>query len=209
MKNLQELFVDQLKDVYSAKKQLVRALPRMAKAASDPALKAAFEEHLEVTRTQVERLDAVFEEVGARPGRKTCAAMEGLVQEGEELIAEEPAPEVLDAGLIAAAQRVEHYEIAAYGTLRSYAQTLGHKAAVKLLEKTLKEEEATDKLLSELAEGGVNRDAVEPADAGRGGGEKGPVGKAIQAVAEATGLAAEEPKKPKARKGAARKKGGR
>jgi ferritin-like metal-binding protein YciE len=208
MKNLQELFVDQLKDVYSAEKQLVRALPRMAKAATAAKLRKAFEDHLAVTREQVERLDAVFEEVGARPGRKTCAAMEGLVQEGQELIEQSPPAEVLDAGLIAAAQRVEHYEIAAYGTLRSYAMTLGHKGAVKLLEKTLKEEEATDKLLSELAEGGVNRDAVEPADAGRGGGEKGLVGKAIQAVAEATGLASEAPKKTKARKGTGRKKGG-
>jgi ferritin-like metal-binding protein YciE len=204
MKNLQELFVDQLKDVHNAERQLVRALPRMAKAATAAKLRKAFEDHLAVTREQVERLDAVFEQVGARPGRKKCAAMEGLVQEGQELIEQSPPAEVLDAGLIAAAQRVEHYEIAAYGTLRSYAMTLGHKG----LEKTLKEEEATDKLLSELAEGGVNRDAVEPADAGRGGGEKGLVGKAIRAVAEATGLAAEEPKKPKARKGTGRKKGG-
>ena len=208
MKNLQELFVEQLKDVHSAERQLIKALPRMAKAATASALRKAFEDHLAVAREQVERLEAVFEEVGTRPGRKTCAAMEGLVQEGQELIEHSPPPEVLDAGLIAAAQRVEHYEIAAYGTLRSYAKTLGHKGAVKLLERTLKEEEATDKLLSELAEGGVNRDAVEPADEGRGGGEKGLVGKAIRAVAEATGLAAEEPKKPKARKGTGRKKGG-
>src|SRR3954454_8557801 len=208
MKNLQELFIDQLKDVHSAERQLVKALPRMAKAARTAKLRKAFQDHLAVTREHVERLEAVFEEVGARPGRKRCAAMEGLVQEGEELIGEAPPPEVLDAGLIAAAQRVEHYEIAAYGTLRSYAKTLGHKGAVKLLEKTLKEEEATDKLLSELAEGGVNRDAVEPADDGRGDGEKGLAGKAIRAVTEATGLAAEEPKKPKGRKGTGRKKGG-
>ena len=207
MKNLQELFVDQLKDVYSAEKQLLKSLPRMAKAATAAKLRKAFEDHLASTREQVERLDAVFEQVGGRPGRKTCAAMEGLVREGQELIEQSPPAEVLDAGLIAAAQRVEHYEIAAYGTLRSYAQTLGHKGAVKLLEKTLKEEEATDKLLSELAEGGVNRDAVEPADAGRGEGEKSLVGKAVRAVAEATGLAAEEPEKPKARKGTGRKKG--
>src|SRR4051812_8236531 len=207
MKNLQELFVDQLKDVHSAERQLIKALPRMAKAATTAALRKAFEDHLAVTREQVERLEAVFEEVGSGRGRKKWDGMEGLVQGGEELSGQSPPPEVLDAGLIAAAQRVEHYEIAAYGTLRSFAKTLGHKGAVKLLERTLKEEEATDKLLSELAEGGVNRDAVEPADEGRGGGEKGLVGKAIQAVAEATGLAAEEPKKPKARKGTGRKKG--
>ena len=162
MKNLQELFVEQLKDIHSAERQLVKALPRMAKAATAAALRKAFEDHLAVTREQVERLEAVFEEVGARPGRKKCAAMEGLVQEGEELIGQSPPAEVLDAGLIAAAQRVEHYEIAAYGTLRSFAKSLGHKGAVKLLERTLKEEEATDKLLSGLAEGGVNRDAVGP-----------------------------------------------
>src|SRR4051794_29758861 len=208
MKNLQELFVDQLKDVHNAEKQLVRALPRMAKAATAAALRKAFQDHPAVTREQVGRLDAVFEEVGVRPGRKTCAAMEGLVREGQELIEASPPPEVLDAGLIAAAQRVEHYEIAAYGTLRSYARALGHKGAVKLLEKTLKEEAATDKQLSELAEGGVNRDAVAPADEGRGDGREGPVGKATRAVAEATGLASEAPKKPKARKGTGRKKGG-
>src|SRR4051794_20216957 len=164
MKNLHELFVDQLKDVYSAEKQLIRALPRMAKAAGAAALRQAFEDHLAVTKQQVERLDSVFEQVGARPGRKRCAAMEGLVQEGQELIGQAPPPGVLDAGLIAAAQRAEHYEIAAYGTLRSFAQTLGHQDAVKLLEQTLKEEEATDQLLSELAEGGVNRDAVTPGE---------------------------------------------
>ena len=134
MKDLQELFVDQLRDVYSAERQLIRALPRMAKAATAAALSKAFEDHLAVTREQVERLDAVFEEVGARPGRKKCAAMEGLVQEGQELIGQPPPAEVIEAGLIAEAQRVEHYEIAAYGTLRSFARTLGHKGAVKLLE---------------------------------------------------------------------------
>jgi ferritin-like metal-binding protein YciE len=208
MKNLQELFVDQLKDVHNAEKQLIKALPRMAKAATTAALRKAFEDHLAVTREQVARLDAVFEEVGARPGRKKCAAMEGLVQEGEELIAEQPAREVLDAGLIAAAQRVEHYEIAAYGTLRSYAKVLGHKNAVKLLEKTLKEEEATDQLLSNLAEGGINEKAVSPPEEEQKDRGKTLVGKAIKAVAEATGLASEPPKKAKASKGTGRKGGG-
>jgi ferritin-like metal-binding protein YciE len=207
MKNLQELFVDQLQDVHNAEKQLVKALPRMAKAATTTALRKAFEDHLAVTKEQVARLDSVFEEVGARPGRKKCAAMEGLVQEGQELIAEEPAPEVLDAGLIAAAQRVEHYEIAAYGTLRSYAKVLGHKNAAKLLEKTLKEEEETDKRLTELAEGGVNEKAVSPPEQ-RDDGGKTLVGKAIKAVAEATGLSSEPPKKANARKGTSRKRGG-
>lgn len=208
MKDLQELFVDQLRDVHSAERQLIRALPRMAKAATAAALSKAFEDHLAVTREQVERLDAVFEEVGARPGRKKCAAMEKLVQEGQELIGQPPPPEVLDAGLIAAAQRVEHEEIAAYGTLRSFARTLGHKGAVKLLDKSLKEEEASDKLLSELAEGGVNRNAAEPTDECRGDREDSLVGKAIQAVAEATGLASEATKRHKARQGTGQKKGG-
>jgi len=206
MKNLQELFVEQLKDVHSAERQLVKALPRMAKAATAPALRKAFENHLAVTREQVARLDSVFEEVGARPGRKKCATMEGLVQEGEELIAMGPAPQVLDAGLIAAAQRVEHYEIAAYGTLRSYAKILGYKNAAKLLEKTLNEEGKTDTILNDLAEGGINADAVAPPEPDKNGAGKSLVGKAIQAVAEATGLATEPPAKP--RKGAARKKGG-
>ncbi len=207
MKNLQELFVDQLKDVHNAEKQLIKALPRMAKAATTAALRKAFEDHLAVTREQVARLDAIFEEVGARPGRKKCAAMEGLVQEGEELIAEQPAREVLDAGLIAAAQRVEHYEIAAYGTLRSYAKVLGHKNAAKLLEKTLKEEEATDQLLSNLAEGGINEKAVSPPEEEQQDRGKTLVGKAIKAVAEVTGLSAEPPKKASARKGTGRKGG--
>jgi ferritin-like metal-binding protein YciE len=165
MKNLQELFVDQLKDVHNAEKQLIKALPRMAKAATTAALRKAFEDHLAVTREQVARLDAVFEEVGARPGRKKCAAMEGLVQEGQELMAEEPAPEVLDAGLIAAAQRVEHYEIAAYGCLRTYASLLGYSEAERLLQQNLQEEEAADKKLTQLGESGIN-DAAAMAGAG-------------------------------------------
>src|SRR3954470_5086417 len=201
MKNLQDLFVDQLKDVHNAEKQLLKALPRMARAAGAASLRQAFEDHLAVTKQQVERLDSVFEQVGARPGRKRCAAMEGLVQEGQELIEQAPPPGVLDAGLIAAAQRAEHYEIAAYGTLRSYARALGHKDAVKLLEQTLREEEATDQLLSELAEGGVNRGAVAPAAQGKGDGLKGPAGQAAQAVAEVTGPVSEAPKKARPRKG--------
>lgn len=208
MKNLQELFVEQLKDVHNAERQLVKALLKMAKAATSSSLRGAFEDHLAMTKEQVARLDAVFEEVGARPGRKKCAAMEGLVQEGQELIDEKPAPAVLDAGLIAAAQRVEHYEIAAYGTLRSYAKLLGHKNAVKLLEKTLKEEVDADQRLSDLAEGGVNQKAVSPADGEPNDQGETLVGKAIKAVAEATGLASEAPKKGKAPKGAGRKKGG-
>ena len=133
----------------------------MTKAATTAALRKAFDDHLAVTRQQVERLGAVFEAVGARPGRKRCAAMEGLVQESEELIEQAPPPEVLEAGLIAAAQRVEHYEIAAYGTLRTYARLLGEDEAAKILQSILDEEGATDKKLTKLAEK-INVEAAQP-----------------------------------------------
>ncbi len=161
LNSLSDLFLEQLKDVYNAEKQLVKALPKMAKAASSPELRLAFQEHLAVTKEQVGRLDRIFEEIGSSPGRKKFKAMEGLIEEGSELIEEKPAPAVADAGLIAAAQRVEHYEIAAYGTLRSYATLLGHENVVGLLELTLKEEEEADKLLSQLAESGVNQRALD------------------------------------------------
>lgn len=173
MKNLQELFVDQLRDVHNAEKQLVKALPRMAKAATTAALRKAFEDHLAVTREQVARLDAVFEEVGARPGRKKCAAMEGLVQEGEELMAEAPGPAVLDAGLIAAAQRVEHYEIAAYGTMATLAKSAGMKELGDLLGQTLAEEKKMDEELSQIAEAEVNMAFIEMARAGANENQKG------------------------------------
>lgn len=159
---LQELFVEQLKDVHSAEKQLTKALPKMAKAASSPKLKNAFTEHLAVTQEHLVRLETIFAELGEKPGGKKCAAMEGLVKEGAELIEQKPVPQVLDAGLIAAAQRVEHYEMAAYGSMRAFARTLGHTGAAKLLEMTFKEEEATDKTLSTLAESGINQQAASP-----------------------------------------------
>lgn len=162
MENLQELFIEQLKDIHNAEKQLTKALPKMAKAASSPHLRAAFEEHLAVTENHVTRLEFIFAELGEKPGRKKCAAMEGLVEEGQELVQEKPVPEVLDAGLIAAAQRVEHYEMAAYGSLRAFAKMLGHKNALTLLGQTLEEEEAADKLLSKLAESEINARAVSP-----------------------------------------------
>lgn len=167
MQSLNELFIDQLKDVHSAEKQLTKALPKMAKAASSPNLRDAFKMHLDQTKEHVSRLLAVFEELGVKPGRKVCAAMEGLVKEGSELIEEEPAAEILDAGLIAAAQRVEHYEIAAYGTLRSFARALGHQKAAKLFELTLNEEKEADEKLTTLAEGEVNPRALQEAQAPR------------------------------------------
>jgi len=162
MENLQELFVEQLKDLYSAEKQLTRALPKMARAATSSALRSAFTEHLEVTREHVSRLEAIFDGLGEKPGRKKCVAMEGLIAEGQELLDERPVPAVMDAGLVAAAQRVEHYEIAAYGTANTFAKLLGHKEAAWLLEKTLKEEGAADKTLTSLAEGGINQAALSP-----------------------------------------------
>jgi ferritin-like metal-binding protein YciE len=168
VESLEELFIDQLRDVHNAEKQLTKALPRMARAASSPNLRAAFQEHLEQTKEQVSRLERVFEELGVKVGKKKCAAMEGLVQEGSEIIEEEPTPEILDVGLIAAAQRVEHYEIAAYGTLRSLAQTLGHKGAAKAFELTLREERETDEKLTALAVTEINPRAAQDGEAGRG-----------------------------------------
>ena len=158
--SLQSLFLDELKDVYHAEKQLVRALPRMAKAASSPDLRRAFTDHLKETQGQVQRLERVFKEVGQTPRAKKCEGMAGLVEEGKAILEEDGDPAVIDAALIAAAQRVEHYEIAAYGCLRTYAQLLGLSTAERLLQENLDEEEAADAKLSALAEGGINQAAV-------------------------------------------------
>lgn len=154
--SLEDLFVDQLKDVYSAERQIIQALPKMAKAASNPQLQQAFQEHLQQTQQQKDRLDQIFQQMGASSGRKKCMGMEGLINEGEELINNGGTPDVLDAGLIAAAQKVEHYEISAYGTLRTFAQQLGNNQAVNLLQQTLDEEAQTDKKLTSLAEQNIN-----------------------------------------------------
>lgn len=156
IRTFEDLFMDELKDLYNAEQQLTRALPKMAKAASTPQLRQAFQQHLEVTKQQVARLEQVFEQVGAPAKGKTCQAMKGLIEESQELVKEGMQSEVLDAGLIGAAQRVEHYEIAAYGTVRTMAETLGHRKAVKLLEQTLKEEKAADEKLTQIAESVVN-----------------------------------------------------
>jgi ferritin-like metal-binding protein YciE len=148
---LRDLFVDELKDLYSAEHQLLKALPKMAKAATSTALKRAFESHLQETKGQVERLEQVFAGLGFSPKGKKCKAMEGLVEEGVEWMEEDADPDVMDAGLIAAAQRVEHYEMAGYGCVRTYAQLLGETKAATLLQKTLDEEGAADKKLTQLA----------------------------------------------------------
>jgi ferritin-like metal-binding protein YciE len=158
-KTLHDLFIDQLKDMNSAERQLAAALPKMAKAANHPELKQAFEQHLDVTKSQIERLGQIFDMMGASAGRKKCKGMEGLLMEGEEIMMEEMAPSVKDAGLIAAAQKVEHYEIASYGTLRTYAQMMGHREAGQVLQQILDEEGRTDKLLTQIAETGVNIEA--------------------------------------------------
>ncbi len=158
---LEELLLDELKDLYSAENQMVKSLPRMAKAASSPELRRAFERHLEMTRKQVERLEQIAESLDVRLTGKKCKGMEGLIAEGRELLEEDFDENALDAGLIGAAQKVEHYEIAGYGTARTHAEMLGYTKAAKLLQQTLDEEGATDKKLTALAESIINVEAVE------------------------------------------------
>lgn len=160
MNPLAALLQDQLKDLYSAENQIIKALPRMAKAASSPELKRAFERHLEETRRQVERLEQIGEELEMKLTGKKCAGMEGLIAEGKELMGEIDDEDALDAGLIGAAQKVEHYEIAAYGTARTHAEMLGYRRVAKLLQQTLNEEGMTDKKLTQLAESIINVEAV-------------------------------------------------
>jgi ferritin-like metal-binding protein YciE len=155
---LRQLYVEELRDIYDAEKQLIKALPKMAEAASSQELRNGFEEHLEQTKEHAERLEQIFSELGEKPTGKKCKGMQGLVNEGSEVINEDFENEVKDAGLISAAQRVEHYEIAAYGTVRTYANLLGEQNAVVLLEKTLTEEKETDRKLTDLAEG-INAEA--------------------------------------------------
>lgn len=157
---LKELYIDELRDLYNAENQLVKALPKMAKAASSEELRTGFEEHLEQTRGHVQRLEKIFEDLDESPKGKTCKGMEGLIAEGSEMIDEDFEDEVKDAGLIGAAQRVEHYEIAAYGTTKAFAELLGHTEHVSLLEETLEEEKATDEKLTELAQT-INTEANE------------------------------------------------
>lgn len=158
--SLRKLYVEDLKDLYSAEKQILQALPRMVKKASNPQLKAGFEEHLRQTEEQVKRLDRIFEGLGKSSRGKKCKGMEGLIEEGKEVLQEDMDEETRDAALIAAAQKVEHYEMAGYGTVRTYAQLLGETEAARLLQQTLDEEGATDKKLTALAER-INVEAME------------------------------------------------
>jgi ferritin-like metal-binding protein YciE len=157
---LRDLYVEGLKDLWSAEKQILKALPTMQKKASHPALKRAFAKHEAQTRMQVRRLERVCQELAVSPRGKKCTGMEGLIEEAKDLIAEHPDPDVLDAGLIAAAQHVEHYEMAGYGCVRTYARLLGFPQQAALLQETLNEEGDTDKLLTTLAVGAINIDAA-------------------------------------------------
>ncbi len=159
MKNLNDLFEHQLKDLYSAETQLIEALPKMQKNASDKELKKAFEKHLEETKNHKKRLEEVCDELGIDPKGETCKAMKGLINEAESFIKEDAEEDVMDAGLIAEAQRVEHYEISGYGTVIRYAKELGHDKIVEKLVKTLNEEYKADEDLNKMAENRLNREA--------------------------------------------------
>jgi ferritin-like metal-binding protein YciE len=160
LNSFDDLFVEQLQDLYDAEQRLTKALPKMAAAAHNSALKSAFEEHLRQTENHVRRLEQVFQHLGQSAKTKTCEAMKGLVEEGSEVISGEGDPNVKDAALIAAAQRVEHYEIAGYGSARTFAQRLGKHEAARLLQETLNEEAETDKKLTSLAEKSINPKAA-------------------------------------------------
>jgi len=159
-KMLGDLFYDTLKDIYFAERQILKALPKLAKATKSQQLKEAFLTHRDETETQVERLDKVFEIFGRRAQAKTCEAIKGILEEGDEVMEDYKGSEALDAGLLAGAQAVEHYEMSRYGALKTWAQQLGLKEAVSLLDQTLQEEKKTDALLSKLAQGEVNRKAA-------------------------------------------------
>ena len=156
---LNELYVEELKDLYSAENQILKALPKMIKAATHPELVEAFATHLEQTQTHVDRLRQIFAELGEKPTGKKCKGMEGVIADGAELIDEDPEPMVLDPGLISAAQHVEHYEMAGYGSVRAWAEQLGFAKQAELLQQTLQEEKETDELLTQLAEQVVNPEA--------------------------------------------------
>lgn len=159
LETLQDLYVEELKDLYSAERQLIKAIPKMIKATKHRQLKVAFQDHLKKTEEHARRLERVCEELGVSPRGKKCEGMEGLIKEGQSLIQEKPEPDVLDAGLIAAAQHVEHYEMAGYGCVRTYARTLGFDTQADLLQRTLDEEGEADHLLTELAESSINIEA--------------------------------------------------
>lgn len=160
---LHDAFIEELRDTYDAEKQLIKALPKLAKAAASPDLRAAFETHLEETRGHVDRLEQVFESLDEKPRGKHCEGIAGIIEEGKSMMEEEFDDATMDACLIAAGQRAEHYEMAAYGTLIAWAQSMGHNDATSLLQEILDEEKAADEKLSSLAEGGINQEAADAA----------------------------------------------
>ncbi|HWB01541.1 MAG TPA: ferritin-like domain-containing protein [Verrucomicrobiales bacterium] len=172
LETLRDLLIHELKDLYSAEKQLVKALPKVAKAATNPDLKAGVEKHLEETKEHVNRLEQIFEELGTTGRGPSCKAMEGLIEESATLISDEPDEEVLDAGLICGSQKIEHYEIAGYGTARAFAELLGEENVMELLQQTLDEEKATDEKLTELAMSAVNISAMDGGDDAEGDKEE-------------------------------------
>ncbi|HEX4604765.1 MAG TPA: ferritin-like domain-containing protein [Candidatus Angelobacter sp.] len=151
MESLKDLFIEELKDLYSAENQILKALPKMIKKATAPELKSGFEQHLKETQAHVERLEKIFQELELSPKGKKCKGMEGVIADGKELMEQDADADVMDAGLIGAAQHVEHYEMAGYGCVRTYAELLGHNDFARMLQKTLDEERATDEKLTELA----------------------------------------------------------
>jgi ferritin-like metal-binding protein YciE len=218
METLRDLYVEELKDLYSAEKQIARALGRLSRAARNDELRSAIEVHLDQTLRQAERLERICEGLDEKPTGKKCAGMEGILEEARELLQERPAPEVLDAGIIAAMQHVEHYEIAGYGCVRTYARLLGREEDVQLLAETLEEEKRTDELLTALAEqvinlqaaaaegeGAEDEDTARPSR-GRGASKKGG---ARKMGARKTGARKTGARKQTAAKGGARKAGAR
>ena len=177
LESLADLSLEELKDLYSAENQILKALPKMIKAATHPELKKAFTDHLEQTKGHVARLVEICDDLGGSPKGKKCNGMEGILEEGADLSAEDPSPGVLDAGLASAAQHVEHYEMAGYGSVRTWAEQLGHTKHVRLLQSTLDEEKAADRLLTQLAEMGLNPDAEFDASEDEGPADVAPRGK--------------------------------
>ena len=163
MTHLQDLFIDNLKDLYSAEKQLLKALPKVAKAVESDELRTAIQEHIGQTEQHVERLEQIFERLGASTRGKKCKDMEGLIEENKELLEEDAEPEVLDAGLIVGSQKIEHYEIAGYGSAVTFAKVLGDEESARLLAQTLDEEEKTDRRLTEIAKSSINLQAAQGA----------------------------------------------
>src|ERR1044071_1521816 len=169
---VEKLYISELRDLYSAENQLLKALPKMTKAASSQELKDAFEKHLEQTKGHVERLEQIFQQLNESPKGKTCHGMKGLIEEGSEILKEDAEDSVLDAGIIVAAQKVEHYEIASYGSVRTFANLLNQDEATRLLQSTLEEESETNEILNRLAESIVNPEAVSETELAEAGSNR-------------------------------------